>query len=568
MRTLRNVSRRVLAGILGAAVLAWSVGAARAAEPVVLGCGSALNLKALMGKVGALAEKFVPGTGQQAMGMGAMIFQNPEWAGVDWTKPATVVLFGGKAFGKTEPVPVVLVTLADPAQFKNAHPEGGPASYEVRDNMAIVAQEKAAVAAITPQRFDLYSKYPKIAGTSDLYITVYVAQAIHEYQSDIDEGLKEAEKDAAGVQAAGPMAMAGKMIKVAAPLVALAGKEARRATLMLQLDENAIGITGRLYCEPDSALGTFFAGQPTETSDLAKYLPADVVIGASGKLDLTKAKPLIEAVLKAIAPPLELSAEDQDKVRSLIFASTQTGEFAVGVAGGAHQGMQTVQVARIADPAKFRAAAKDGLDWVMKSGLNTMLQGMGVQMTVDYKPAFREYKGVPVDRLTLTVAQAPGGQPNPAMPQTPPQLTEIAAIDTIGMASSNNPEGDLVNDVIDRVKGGGGPSLETSAAYKAATAAAPKGADTVGAFLFNSALAKLIEEVGKQQPGIALMAGGLIKPDPTEEPITTHSAFGADRVDFGIRIPHQPLLSLATRIRAMVQQQQAPGPKPKKEDDF
>ncbi len=572
MRVRGNGHRVLLAVVLGAMLVAGVAGPARGGEPVVLGCGSAADLKGLIAKLGKLAEKFVPGTGVQVQGMSAMLTQSPEWAGVDWSKPATIVFFGGKAFGKTEPVPVVLVTVADAAQFRQAHPDGGPASFEVRNNVAIVAQEKAALAAVTPERFDLYSKFPKIAGTADIYITLYASQMIAEYQTEIAAGLKEMEDQAGAMAMPGPMASIGKIVKCIAPLANLGCKQVRRASLTMQFNDESLDVWGRLYAAEDTELGTFLSGQPAEMSDLAKYLPAETVAAMAGKLDAEKAKPLVEAVLKALAGPLELSAADQQKWRDLIFASTQTGEFASALpSGAAFPGMQSVQVVRVADVAKFRSASKDGIEWVMKSGLGAFIEAAGVKMTIDHKPNAREYQGVAVDRITVTMAPAPGAPPNPMMGQQPPQVTEVAALNGLGVAAGNNPGGELLNGILDRIKGAGTPGLDTSAAYKAAVAAAPKGADIVTIVHFNSLLAKFVEEMAKQQPAIAMMVGAIIKADPTEEPITSYASFGANVVEIRTRVPHQPILTMVTRVRKMIEQQvpgAKPGPKPKEQDDF
>lgn len=571
MRVKADGRRALLAVALGAMLLAGAANLARGAEAVVLGCASAADLKGLIAKVGKLAEKFAPGAGAQVQEMSTMLTQAPEWAGVDWSKPATVVLFGGKAFGKTEPVPVVLVTLADAAPFRQANPEGGRVSFEVRDNVAIVAQEKAALAAVTPERFALYSKFPKIAGNADVYITFYASQTIAEYQGEIEAGLKELEQQAGEMAMPGPMGNIAKVIKCIPPLVNLACKQVRRASLTLQFNEDSVDIWGRLYAAEDTELGTFLSGQPAEMTDLAKYLPAETVAAVTGKLDAQKLMPLVNAVLKAIAGPLELSAADQQKWRDLLFASTQTGEFASAIpAGAAFPGMQTVQVVRVADVAKFRSASKDAIEWVTKSGLGAFIEAAGVKMTVDHKPNAREYKGVTVDRITVTMAPVPGAPPNPMMGQQPPQVTEIAALNGLGVTAGNNPGGELLNGVLDRIKGGGTPGLDTSAAYKAAVAAAPKGADVVAIIHFNSLLAKFVEEMAKQQPAIAMMVGALVKADPTEEPITSYVSFGTNVAEMRTRIPHQPILTMVTRVRKMIEGQPGakPGPKPKDQDDF
>lgn len=575
MRVFADSRRGIRAVALGLALLVTAPSLARAGEAIVLGHASAANLKGLLTKVGQLVEKFAPGQGQQVEGVGAMLTQNPEFVGVDWTKPANAILLGGKAFGKTEPVPVVLVALADAAPFRQAHPDGGPVAFEIRDNIAIIAQEKAALAAITPERFALYSKFPKIAGEGDVYVTAYLNAIIAEYKAEIDEGLKQLELGAGQPQMAGPMASIGKIVKCFAPLLDLAGQQVHRVTLVVQFNPDAVEAFGRVYAAEDSVLGTFLSGQPAETTDLAKYLPPEAVVTVAAKVDIIKAKPLFDAILKAVATPLDLTTEDVDTIRALMFASTSTGEFAVALPSGAgHQGMEIAQVTRITDGAKFRAASKAGVEWFAKSGLGTaMTQGMGMKIALDHKPNAREHQGVAIDRMTVTFTPAdPNAPPNPMMPQQPPQTTEFAAVDTLALAATNNAKGDLLDGIIDRVKGGGTPGFDSTATSKAIRAAAPKAANLMAHLSFNSFLAKVVEEMAKAQPAIAMMAGAVIKADPTEEPITTYATFGANMAEWRTRIPHQPILAMVTRVRAMIDQGgpggRKPGPKPKEQDDF
>jgi len=564
----------LLAVMLGATLLAAVAGVAWGGEAVVLGSASAANLKGLLDKVAKLAEKFAPGAGAQVQGASAMLTQDPKFAGVDWTKPASALLFGGKAFGKAEPVPVILVTLADAAAFRQAaEKEGGQVGIEIRNNVAIVSPEKAALPAVTPERFELYSKFPKVAGTADVYLTVYITQLLTEFEDELEGGLKELEQNMGQMQMPG-MPNVGKVVKCVGPLVKLAGQQVRRVSLTVELKDDSVELWARLYAADDTALGTYLSAQPAETTDLVKYLPAEAVMSMAAKFDIAKAMPLMETILKSLAGPLELSAEDQQKFRDLIFGSTQTGEFAVALAGGAaNPGVQTVQVLRIGDAAKYRAAAQAGVKWFMESGFGSLMQAAGMKMNMDHKPAVREHQGVAVDRLTLTFTPAdPNAPPNPMMGQMPPQVTEIAAVGNLGVGVGSNPTGELLNGVLDRIKGGGTPGLDTSASWKAARAGAPKGANAIIHVSFNGLLAKIVEEAAKQQPAIAMMAGAIIKADPTEEPITSYVTFGANRMDLMTRIPHQPILALVTRVRAMVEQG-APGarkggPKPKEQDDF
>jgi hypothetical protein len=177
-------------------------------------------------------------------------------------------------------------------------------------------------------------------------------------------------------------------------------------------------------------------------------------------------------------------------------------------------------------------------------------------MAVEHKANVRQYKDVSVDQITITFAQDAGA--NPFAGQMPPQVSQMAAFDTFAVTATQNPTGDLLDAAIDRIKGGGA-GLDTNAAYQRARAAAPPGADGVFFASFNTFLAKFVEQMAKQQPMIALIAGGIAQPDPTEEPIIGYTRFNKDSIDMGVRLPHQPIVTFATRIRHLKEQFEQPG---------
>ena len=571
------IHTRALACALAAALV--GAAAARAAEPVLLGRGCARNLNVLVEKIGRLAEKFAPGSGAQIAAQAGAFMRLPMWAGVDWTKPATAVLLGGKAFGKKEPVVVMVLALADAQAWKQAHPPNAPMPmhFRISGNQVVVAQEQAALQVITPQHLALYSKMPKLAAdaNADLYGTLYVGRLVTEYQADIQQAIQEIEQKAAAQPPVGPAAMVNKFVKAALPLVQLAGKQLRRVTLTVSLNAEDVQIAGRLYAQPDTELAALFNGQPKETTDLAKYLPAETVFGGAGKLDIEKAKPLVEAIFAAITQPAGLSDQDLAKVRKLLFETGQTGESAGCIAAGpTHPGMQVVAVTRLNDPAKFREGIKAAVELTAGGGLfGGMVKNMGMQVKMDYKPNAREYKGVSIDRFTITTTPAEGAQPNPMMPQPTTQVIEVAVVGNYAIQAQNNPGGDLMNAAIDRIKGAqAGPTMATSGHFKAALAAAPKDANVVFHIAFNSFMAKVFEQMGQQQPAMAMMFGALFKAEPNEQPLTGYMRFAQNRLDYALRVPHQPIIAMVNRIKAAMQPQKPgpgqPGAKPQPDDDF
>lgn len=573
MQRRGGVVRGFVIGLLAIGLLLGGVQTARAGEATVLGHVCIRDAKGLSAKIIALVNKFAPGMGDMMVAPQANeFFQKGGMAGVDWTKPISIALISGKAFGKTEPVPVVIMPVANAELLRTlTEKAGGPKVLDVRGNYAVASETEEAVKAITDQRLAIYSKFPKIAGNTDVYATFYIARALTEYMPEIEAQIKKMEGQMGGEGMppgmAGPFAMMGKAMKVWGPMAKLASTQARRGSMMLQFNPDSLDIAGRLYAMEGSELETLLDGQPKATTDLVKFLPADCVMGASVNLSVEKMKPMVDLLMKTLAGPLEIKPEDQQKIMDLLFASTQTGASAAGLSGNAaHKGIVTAQIVQISDAAKFRDATKGSMEWLMGSGLLQGLQGMGMDVNIDYKAKAREYKGVPVDQITVTYKQAPGAQPNPMMPNRPPQVTEIAAVDTYGVSVSNNEAGDLLNSIIDRIKGNGAAGLDASAAYKAAVEAAKahEGVSVVGYLSFNSFLAKMVEEIAKVQPMVAMMAGGIAKANPTEKPFTGYARFAKYRsgsaIDFQVDIPHQPILDLTQRVQMMMQQMKRPGP--------
>lgn len=573
MGKARGKWQRLVIGLVAAVIVLAAAAPAPAGEAVVLGRICIRDIKGLLDRAGKVADKFVPGQGAQVVSMAGMALQGAEFAGIDWTKPVTVALLSGKSFGKAEPVVVGIFPVANGEQFRLARQAAGRANeaVEIRGNYALLSDNKAAFETITERRINIYSKFPTVAADADVYLTGYVAAALKEYEAEIEQQMKQAEEQMAGMGAAGPFAALASMQKAVVPLAKFAGGQVRRVSLILKLTDATLDIQGRLYAVEGSQLAAGFAAQPAAPTDLAKYLPRDVAMAMTANLDITKVRAFIEAGFDAVAGPMQLKPEDREKFLDLMFGSSYTGQFAMAYSGNpAHKGMQIAQVLKATDEAKFRAATKNGLDWFMNSPFAGMVKGAGLNIDWKQEPGIREHNGVAIDRYTMTMKPAEGAPPNPMMGQQPPQVTELGYLNGLGFAGTNNPTGDLLNGIIDRVKGGE-PGLDASPAYKQALAAA-EGAPVVFHAGFNTLVAKFIEEIAKAQPMIAMMAGGIAKADPNEAPITGYASFAKDRMQFVTRIPQQPIVDFATRARAMVEQMRgggnAPGPRPQPGPDF
>jgi len=562
MKGFTMARRALLAGAVLASLLLSALHTAHAAEPTVLGRISVRDPKGLSEKVVDFVDRLVAGLapkgGAGIRALAAGIFDAPKWGGVDWRRPVTLLVLGGKAFGRKEPVLVGVFPLANAELFRAARQQAvePPGHFRIHGQFAIASDEHAALELLPLGDFGLYTEPPEIAWDSDVYLTFYVARAIREYGADIEQAIRELQEQTKAMGGAGPLDIRGKMLQVLDPIAKVAGKQIHRATLMLTLNDESAELTGRLYAVPGSELAAFFAAQPRQTTDLAKYLPPDAVASLGGKLDMAKGRPLAEAILAVAGPALGMKPEDQEQIRKLVFATTETGEFATGVAGdAAHKGLQTISVSRIADAAKYRAGTKEWVERLSKGSLATLVQKLGLGLSLDYKPGARKHKGVTIDRFTLTMAPVPDAPPDFPIAQKPPQVTEVAAFDTLAVTVSNNPDGYFLNTTIDRIKDRKAVGLDASPAYKAARAAAPRGANLVFHASFNSLIAKLMEEAAKQQPMIGMFTRGLFKAEPAEEPITGHARFRRGRVEFAVRIPHQPFVNLAKHFRVFMEQQ-------------
>jgi len=557
---------RLLAGALAVGTLALAARSSQAAEPAILSALYVRDGKALSEKVARLAEKIVPGSGAKMTREATQLFEKAEWAGVDWAKPITVLALGSGAGQPEEPALVAIFPLADAAKFQEARKNapGGPKKAEVRGNLALLADDEAALQAITPQRLAEHSQFPKAVGDADAYWTLAITATLTDptYGPQVQEQLASIEQmarfmigAATGVQLdTDPNQITERWKR----LTAFAAKQVREVSLSLKLNEDSVEIRARVTAPEGTDLAAFFAAQPAETTDLVKYLPPEAVTAIAAKLDAAKFRPLLAAVLGAAGA--ELDPKDQQKILTLAFGTSQTGEFAAALAGdAAHPGVQTLQIGRIANADTFRSGVKESLDWVMQSGLRGLVQKAGGKVSFDYKANARQYKDVPIDQLTVTAGAAPDAAQNPATGQIAPQITQIAALQTFGIAASGKNCDDLMNGLLDRIKDGG-KGLDTAAAYQRARAAAPQGANLLLYVSLNSFLAKLFDEIASQQPLFAVMLGGVVRPDPTEEPITGYALFGKDSVDLGLRIPHQPVATLAARLQQLMKMFQQPGP--------
>ena len=212
-----------------------------------------------------------------------------------------------------------------------------------------------------------------------MYFTFYIARALAEYREDINAGLAEMQAGLANLPP--QMAIMGTWMKLMAPMVQFGEKQFHRVSIMGTLGETSINMHGRLYPVPDSEMAAAFTGQPDTLSALPGYLPDNLSMGASMNADIQKLRPLMEALVGIVAPVMEM---DKDELIDLMYASTQTGESAFGMAGDPlHRGIVVAQVNKIADAGKYRTAAKSVTEKMMQGGIGKLMNAAGMKITVD-----------------------------------------------------------------------------------------------------------------------------------------------------------------------------------------
>ena len=583
MRRGSRIARVAVAAALVALVLAVAAAPARAAEAKVLGFACARNAKDGIAKIAKLVDKFVPGMGTMMVaGSAEQFFTMGGMAGIDWSKPVAAAILSGKAFGKTEPVGVLVGTLGDKdALAKLAEMPDGPKFHELRGDVVVASDTKDALAAITDKHVAVLSKYPAVAGDADLYMTFYVSRAIEEYKAEIDAALAEVGNQPGGAVPGGmpiPAVDPMQLVKAAGPLVGFAAKEVRRVSLMFQFNEEAIDIHGRLSAMKGGALEQFLDGQPQETTDLVKFLPADCVASAAVKGDLEKLRPLLDAAFAAVGPGLGAQAAEMRKnVETSLFSTGMTGEYAAGMGGSAvRKGLEVAEVAVITDPAKFRQAFKDGMARSLNEEALAGLGALGLKLAPTYKANAREHAGVQIDALTLA-SQA--DEPGAALPPIT-AVFELATVDKYGLftvALAQNPA--VMNELIDRVKGAGTPGLDTSPVFKKVLGTVDPKAHAVFHLSLNSFLAKLGEQAAKIVPMIGPFVPMVATLDANEIPIVAQTRTAKLRAGSAaiatVTLPHKPFVDLTQRVMKLIETfkgmggpGKGPGPAPKPGPEF
>ena len=93
-----------------------------------------------------LSEKVVPGSSEQVKSNAAQFLEGADFAGADWTKPVTVVVLGGKVFGKVEPAIVGIFPLTDAGKFRQAREQAARENekLDIRGNYALLTEDEGA----------------------------------------------------------------------------------------------------------------------------------------------------------------------------------------------------------------------------------------------------------------------------------------------------------------------------------------------------------------------------------------------------------------------------------------
>ncbi len=511
------------------AVALWAAVSAclsASAADAVTGVVCIRDLKGLVQKLAGIVDKVAPGMGQSQLAPQAnMIFQMPGWADLDWSKSLSFVVLSGAGGG--EPAVVGVLPVQKGKTIKSlALPGGPPTVAEMRGDFVVVSDKAEHLKALNAKRIAGYTAWPAAAGTADVYFMFATSGALAQLGEGVSTGF-------APVDA------------LKEPVASFASAQISRVSVTLEFGADALDIGARLYAADKSAFGAFLAGQPAAPADIVKFLPQDCPAAVSVNIDAAKLRTFLEKAWADVAAPLGLPDEAKRELFGLLFDGTQKGALAAGVSGNpAHNGLQTVLVATIADSAKFKEVVKKT---VTAAGGAADAKSAP---SVEYKDGVRDQGGVKVDRATVTVPNDPAA-PVPV----PPQTIEVAATPAAGVVTYNNDQGDLMNGVLDLVAKGG-PGLAEAPGYKAALAAAPKGSAVIFHVTLTKFAGKLVGEVQKYWPRVVMFAGPFMDDIPGEQPITGYARCATysqgPAVNAGVRVPIMVIAEIGLRVMTVV----------------
>ena len=495
------------------------------AADAVTGVVCVRDLKGLVQKLVGIADKVAPGMGQSQLAPQAdMIFQMPGWADLDWSKSLSFVILSGAGGG--EPAVVGVLPVQKGKTIKSlALPGAPPTVAEMRGDFVVVSDKPEHLKALSATRMAGYTSWPAAAGTADVYFMFATAGALAQLGEGVSTGI-------APVDA------------LKEPVAEFASTQISRVSVTLELGAEALDIGARLYAADKSALAAFLAGQPAAPADLVKFLPQDCPAAVSVNIDAAKLRTFLDKAWADVAAPLGLPDEAKSELFGLLFDGTQKGALAAGVSGNpAHNGLQTVLVATIADAAKFKEVVKKT---VTAAGAAADAKSAS---SVEYKDGVRDQGGVKVDRATVTVPNDPA-----ASAPVPSQTIEVAAAPAAGVVTYNNDQGDLMNGVLELVAKGG-PSLAEAPGYKAALAAAPKGSAVIFHVTLTKFVGKLVGEVQKYWPPVVMVAGPFMMEIQGEQPITGYARCATysqgPAVNAGVRVPIMVIAELGRRVMTL-----------------
>ena len=319
MQRKRGLKSVILIVMMGITLGLGNIATAQAPEDDVFAVVKISNPEILLPTIGALVDKFQPGMGGMInpMMVGNMVFNNPEWVGMDKAGDYTAVIlnpmkYGGVPYGIIVPLTSGDDYLGALSQSLTGGEETDGIYNFVRPNQkslfvapageAGVLSESSEVAALIKSLVDgdspVLAEVPVVKGqiTASLPFSKILAamqpmvdmmkqQALMGMQQGMPEATEEGEEDE-DEEAAPANAMA-EIAEAEFDIALSLLQQTERLQLGINLEEEGIRLSKAVFAAADSDLGAFMKAQGPKKSSLLGMLPADSAILMSGSLELT-----------------------------------------------------------------------------------------------------------------------------------------------------------------------------------------------------------------------------------------------------------------------------------------
>ena len=312
--------KRVLKSVVLVVMISMTLGlgnlaSAQAPEDDVFAVVKISNPETLLPAIGALVDKFQPGMGGMInpMMVGNMVFNNPEWVGMDKTGDYTAVIlnpmkYGGSPFG-------IIVPLTSKDDYLGALSQsltGGEESdgiynfvlpnqkslFVAPSEEAGVLSESTEVAALIKSMVDgnspLLSDVPVVKG--QITASLPFSKIMTAMQPMVDmmkqqalmgmqQGMSESEEGAEGEEA--PAAAIAKVAEAEIDMLLSLLNQSEKVQLGISLEDAGLRLSKAVFAVADSKLGAFMEAQSPKESALLEMIPSDSAVLMSGSIELT-----------------------------------------------------------------------------------------------------------------------------------------------------------------------------------------------------------------------------------------------------------------------------------------